>query len=65
MTQEMFPEIQTATEALKARIALTEAEVAEMKEGISSKKELLRSWRKALAAFSPMRKASKKRVAAT
>ena len=55
MTQEIFPEIQAATEALKARIALTETEVAQMKDGIKAKRELLRSWRKALAAFSPKR----------
>jgi hypothetical protein len=56
----MFPEIEAATEALKARIGLTEAEIAEMKERISSKKELLRSWRKALDAFGPKRNAPKK-----
>jgi hypothetical protein len=65
MTQEIFPEIQAATEALKTRIALTETEVAEMKDGIKAKRELLRSWRKALGAFSPKRPASKKRSAAT
>src|SRR5262245_57047170 len=31
MTHEMFPEIETAAEALKARIRITEAEIAEMK----------------------------------
>ena len=52
MTQEVFPEIQAATEAPKARIALTETEVAQMKDGIKeAKRELLRSWRKALAAL--------------
>lgn len=65
MTQEVFPEIQAATEALKARIALTETEVAQMKDGIKAKRELLRSWRKALAAFSPRRAASKKRATAS
>jgi hypothetical protein len=65
MTQEIFPEIQAATEALKARIALTETEVAQMKDGIKAKRELLRSWRKALAAFNPKRPASKKRLVAT
>jgi hypothetical protein len=60
MTQETFPEIQAATEALQARIALTETEVAEMKESIAAKKELLRSWRKALAAFGPRRRAKEK-----
>ena len=46
MTQEIFPEIQAAAEALKTRIALTETEVAQMKDGIKAKRELLRSWRK-------------------
>jgi 5-bromo-4-chloroindolyl phosphate hydrolysis protein len=58
MTQEIFPEIQAATEALKSRIALTETEVAEMKQGIKSKRQQLRSWSKALAAFSPKRPCS-------
>jgi hypothetical protein len=62
MTQEIFPEIQAATEALQARIELTETEVAQMKDGIKAKRELLRSWRKALAAFSPKRAASKTRA---
>lgn len=65
MTQEVFPEIQAATEALKTRIALTETEVVQMKDAIKAKRELLRSWRKALAAFSPKRPASKKRTAVT
>jgi hypothetical protein len=64
MTQEVFPEIQAATEALKSRIALTETEVAEMKDSIKAKRELRRNWRKALAAFGPRRQAPKKRAAA-
>jgi len=63
MTQEVFPEIQAATDALKSRIALTETEVAEMKQGIKTKRDQLRSWRKALAAFCPKRPATKKRAA--
>jgi hypothetical protein len=63
MSQELFPEIQVATEALESRIAITEAEVAQMKKGIAGKRELLRSWRKALATFNPKRAASKKRAA--
>jgi hypothetical protein len=62
MTQETFPEIQVATQALESRIAITESEVAQMKEGIAAKRELLRSWRKALATFGPKRLASKKRA---
>jgi hypothetical protein len=65
MTQELFPEIQAATEALESRIAITEAEISEMKESIGSKKELLRAWRKALAAFGPRPNVPKKRAAAT
>ena len=62
MTQDVFPEIQVATEALESRIAITESEVAQLKEGIAAKRELLRSWRKALATFNPKRVAAKKRT---
>ena len=64
MTQTLFPEIQAATEALQSRIAITETEIAEMKESIKAKKTLVRSWRKAIAAVSPAAAASKKRRAA-
>jgi hypothetical protein len=64
MTQDVFPEIQVATEALESRIAITESEVAQMKEGIASKRELLRSWRKALVTFNPKRAVLKKRTGA-
>jgi HAMP domain-containing protein len=57
MTQEAFPEIQAAAEALQVRIALTETEIAEIKESMKAKKELVRSWRKALGAFNPKRNA--------
>lgn len=53
MTQEVFPEIQAAAEALEKRINLTEAEIAEMKDAIKAKKANVRAWRKAVAAFSP------------
>jgi hypothetical protein len=62
MNQDVFPEIQVATEALESRIAITEAEVAEMKESIAGKRELLRSWRKALSTFNPKRATQKKGV---
>lgn len=62
MTQEAFPEIQAATEALEKRITLTEKEVEQMKEGITTRKKLLRSWRKALAAFTPSRPARKSKT---
>ena len=51
-----------ATEALESHIATSEAEVAQMKEGIVGKRDLLRIWRKALATFNPKRVASKKRA---
>ena len=63
MPEEVFPEIQRATEALESRIAITESEVAQMKEAIAAKRLLLRSWRKALATFNPKRAAPKKRAA--
>ncbi len=63
MSQDVFPEIQVATEALESRIAITEAEVAEMKEAIAGKREQLHSWRKALSTFNPKRAAPKKRAA--
>jgi hypothetical protein len=53
LTQELFPEIQAAAEALEKRIAMTENEVEEMKGGIKMRRLLLRSWRKALSAFAP------------
>jgi DNA methylase len=45
MTQEAFPEIHPPPEALKTRIALTDTEVAKMKDSIKANRELLRSWR--------------------
>ena len=51
----MLPEIQVATEAIESRIAITEGEVAQMKEGIAAKRELLRSLRKALITLNPKR----------
>ena len=65
MTQDIFPEIQVATEALESRIAITEAEVAQMKESIAGKRELVRAWRKALSTFNPKRAAPKKRALGT
>jgi hypothetical protein len=44
--------IASATETLEARISLTEAEIAGMKDGIKAKKAMVRAWRMALAAFS-------------
>ncbi len=62
MIEQVFPEIQAAAEALESRIALTEAEVAEMKDGIKTRRSQLRAWRKALAAFDPKRTGVKKRA---
>jgi hypothetical protein len=61
--QQTFPEIEAAAQALEKRIAITEAEMAEMKDGIAAKKRLVKSWRKALAAFSPAAPMKKKRAA--
>jgi hypothetical protein len=63
MNSETFPEIQAATEALQKRITLTEAELAELKDIIRQKKSLVRSWRKALAAFTPATAPPRKKMA--
>lgn len=65
MTQTTFPEIQTAAEAIESRIALTEAEISQLKEDLKAKKGLVRAWRKALAAFTPAKAAAKKRLGKT
>ena len=44
-TQDTFPEIQAATKALEKRIALTETEMAQMKDGLAARK-LVRTWRR-------------------
>ena len=64
MTQEIFPEIQAATEALKKQIALTETEIDQMKEIIADKKQLVKGWRKAIAAVGPKPAGQKKKAAA-
>jgi prefoldin subunit 5 len=64
MTQELFPEIKEAIDALEKRVSLTEAEIAEMKEGIKEKKAQVKTWRKALAAFTPRKAATKKKAIA-
>ena len=65
MTEETFPEIRSAAEALEKRIAITETEVSEMKESLRTKKDLLRSWRKALATFTPRPAKQSKKAAAS
>jgi len=65
MTQTTFPEIQAAAQALESRIALTEAEIEQMKESVKTKKDLLRTWRKALGAFAPKGAATKKAASST
>ena len=62
MPQEIFPEIREATEALEKRITLTETEIAEMKETMKTKMSLVRSWRKAFAAFTPRPAKPKKKT---
>jgi hypothetical protein len=64
MTQTTFPEVQAAVDALESRITRTEAEIAQMKEDLKAKTALVKSWRKALAAFGPRTAALKKKAAA-
>jgi len=64
MTQTTFPEIQAATEALEKRVALTEAEIAQLKEEVKAKKALVKSWRKALATFTQGTAGAKKKPTA-
>ena len=64
MTHEVFPEVQAATEALETRVALTEAEIAQLKDQVKTKKALVKSWRKALAAFNPKPPVQRKNAAA-
>lgn len=63
MNQQLFPEIQAATEAMEKRIAITEAEIVEMKESITAKKQLVRAWRKAVAAVTPKEPVVRKKKA--
>ena len=62
-TQQSFPEIEAAAQALEKRIAITEGEMDQMKEEVAAKKRLVKSWRKALAAFNPATTTKKKRAA--
>ena len=64
MTQEVFPEIQAATQALEKQIALTETEIVQMKETVAAKKQLLKGWRKAISAVTPKPAGQKRRTAA-
>lgn len=64
MTQEVFPEIQAAAQALEKRIELTEGEIAQMKETVAAKKQLVRGWKKAIAAFNPKPGQQRKKVPA-
>ena len=63
MNQEIFPEIQVATEALESRISITEAEIAQMKEDIKAKRAHVKSWRRALASVNPQLATKKKKRA--
>ena len=65
MQTDTIPEIKVATEALEARIALTGAEVMQLKSEIKEKTGLLRSCRKALAAFGMKRATQKKQAGNT
>jgi FtsZ-binding cell division protein ZapB len=64
MTQEVFPEIQAAKQALENQIALTQTEIDQMKETIASKKQLVKGWRKAIAAVNPRPAGMKKKATA-
>ena len=63
MTQEVFPEIQAATQALEQRIATTETEIIQMEETIAAKKQLVRGLRKAIAAVNPKATGQKQQAA--
>ena len=65
MTQEVFPEIHAATQALEQRIALTESEIGKMQEAITEKKRLIKGWRKAINAVSPKPASQKSGAVAT
>ena len=62
MSKFAFPEIQAATEALESRIKITEAEVAEMKEAIKTKRTFLKAWQKAVIAISAGSNTPKKKL---
>jgi hypothetical protein len=64
MTQEVFPEIHAATQALEQRISLTESEIGQMKEAITEKKRLIKGWKKAIAAVIPKPPGQKKTAVA-
>jgi hypothetical protein len=64
MQQEMFPEVKAAIDALQERITLTEAEIAQMKESINTKKQQLKAWRKAVAAVVPQQVTRKRKALA-
>ena len=62
--QAQFPEIKTAIDALESRLAITEAEIAQMNEGLKAKKGQVKSLRKALAVFTPKLALPKKKQTA-
>ena len=64
MTQETFPEVQAATQALEKQITITEAEITQLNATAADKKRLVRSWRKALSAVNPKPAGQKKKAAA-
>jgi len=65
MTQEVFPEIQAAKQALEKQIALTQTEIDQMKETIATKKQLVKGWRKAISAVSPKPTSQKSKAVAS
>jgi hypothetical protein len=65
MAQELFPEVEAATQALEQRITITEQEIGEMKESITQKKRLVKGWKKAIAAVRPKPAGQKSKAAAS
>ena len=55
------PEIKEAMDALEKRVALTDAEIAQMKEDIKAKRAHVKSWRRALASVNPQLATKKRR----
>ena len=63
MTQVLIPEIQAAVDALENQIVLTEAEVADLKKTVKEKRQLVKGWRKAIAAVNPKPEGQKRNAA--
>jgi hypothetical protein len=62
MTQEVFPEVQAATQALEKQIALTDGDRSDETDD-DGQKQLIRGWRKAISAVNPKQPSQNKRAA--